>query len=221
MEIAQIKHYLQSHDSQERLRALVALRDYDSPTAVPLLLSRAQDSEFLVRSFVAMGLGNKQSPEAFDALVNLLTTDPDHNVRAEAANSLSKYGAAAVDHLVQVFQQDQSWLVRRSILAPLMDMPHPEALYQICLQGLAGDDQIVREESISALGALAHSSQQAPALEQLLALVSDPAWQVRARVARALAKFDQAQAQAAVSYLRRDQDHRVVGAALEGSLETS
>ncbi|MGL5083591.1 MAG: HEAT repeat domain-containing protein [Microcoleaceae cyanobacterium] len=218
MEIPQIELYLNSDDAQERLKALVELRNYDSAVAVPMLVSRLHDPEFLVRSFVAMGLGHKQSPESFDALVTLLTADSDHNVRAEAANSLSKYGEVSIQHLVQAFQQDESWLVRRSILAPLIDMPYPEALYDICLEGLAGNDQVVREEVVDGLGALAGSERQTDALDQLLALVSTEGWRIRARVAKVLGKFDDPRAQAALNYLRKDEDHRVVGAALEGSL---
>ncbi|MGB7442395.1 MAG: HEAT repeat domain-containing protein, partial [Coleofasciculaceae cyanobacterium] len=117
MEISQIETLLNSSDSQERLKAITELRSYDSEIAVPLLLNRLQDPEFLVRSFVAMGLGRKQSEESYAALLKLMQFDRDPNVRAEAANSLSMYGEEAVLHLVKTFQQDQHWLVRRSILA--------------------------------------------------------------------------------------------------------
>ncbi len=218
MEIEQIEIYLSSGDSQERLRGLTELRKYDSTTAVPLLMSKLNDPEFLVRSFVAMGLGNKQSSESFDALVKLVNTDRDHNVRAEAANSLSKYGEAAVSLLVEVFHRDESWLVRRSILAPLMDMPYPQALYDICVCGMAGEDQAVKEACINGLSYLAGTSKEAEALELLLPFVNDEWWRNRACVARALRKFDHPQAQAALNYLKKDQDHRVVGATLESSL---
>ena len=56
MEINQIQIYLESSDSQERLKALTELRNFESEIVVPLLKTRQQDPEFLVRSFVAMGL---------------------------------------------------------------------------------------------------------------------------------------------------------------------
>ena len=65
MEINQIQIYLESSDSQERLKALTELRNFESEIVVPLLKTRQQDPEFLVRSFVAMGLGNKRTPEGF------------------------------------------------------------------------------------------------------------------------------------------------------------
>ncbi|WP_413166713.1 HEAT repeat domain-containing protein [Capilliphycus salinus ALCB114379] len=216
MEIEQIQTYLNSSDSQQRLKGLTELRHYDSAVAVPLLMTLLADPEFLVRSFVAMGLGNKRSPESFEALEKLLKDDRDHNVRAEAANALSKYGEMAIPHLVEAFRLDESWLVRRSILAPLMEMSHPEALYQICDYGLGGDDETVREAAIDGLGTLSGTSKQTEALKQLLGLVNSESWRVRSRVALALRKFDDPQAQAALSYLKKDEDHRVVGAALEG-----
>ncbi|MDY7024124.1 MAG: HEAT repeat domain-containing protein [Cyanobacteriota bacterium] len=218
MEIEQIETYLNSSNSQERLKALTELRNYDSEVAVPLLIARVGDPEFLVRSFVAMGLGNKRSPESFEALLKLLKDDRDHNVRAEAANGLSKYGEKAVPHLVEAFRLDESWLVRRSILAPLMDMPYPEALYEICMYGLAGDDQMVTEVSIDALGLLAGSCKQTEALQQLLSLVKDEWWRTRVRVALALKRFDDPQAKAALNYLKKDEHHQVVAAVLEGAV---
>ena len=215
MEIEQITDYLNSQDSQKRLKALTELRRYDSQVAVPLLVSRLQDPEFLVRSFVAMGLGNKQSTESYQALVGLLTTDQDHNVRAEAANALSKYGEAALPYLIEAFRNDDNWLVRRSILAPLMDMPYPDALYQICLCGLTGEDLTVQEVAITALGILAGTEKHEEALEQLLALVASKRWSVRVRTARALKCFQDASAQAALNYLSKDDDERVVRAVVE------
>ncbi|MGB3533962.1 MAG: HEAT repeat domain-containing protein [Microcoleaceae cyanobacterium] len=215
MQIEQITVYLNSENSQHRLKALTELRHYDTQVAVPLLISCLQDPEFLVRSFVAMGLGNKKSPESYEALVELLNNDRDHNVRAEAANALSKYGEVAIACLVEAFRRDDSWLVRRSILAPLMDMPYPDALYQVCLCGLTGEDQMVREAAVSALGILAGSEKHDQALQQLLALVASESWHIRARVARALKQFEDASAKAALKYLSKDDDHQVLGAVLE------
>ena len=85
--------------------------------AAPLLLDHIKDSEFLVRSFVAMGLGRKRSPEGFTALLEMIQSDGDPNVRSEAANSLSYYGDSAVSYLRKMYEEDDHWLVRRSIIA--------------------------------------------------------------------------------------------------------
>jgi len=218
MNIYQIEAALSSSDSNARLKAIAQLRGYNPKQAVPLLRSKLRDPEFLVRSFVAMGLGRQQTPESFTALLELMKCDRDPNVRAEAANSLSMFGKIAASHLGKAFHQDDHWLVRRSILAALCEMPCPEELLDVCVCGLAGEDLTVREAAIDGFGVLASGNKQGEALQQLLPLVSSSEWRLRARVARALRKFDRPQAKSAISYMMKDEDHRVVAAALESSL---
>ncbi|MDJ0555072.1 MAG: HEAT repeat domain-containing protein [Microcoleaceae cyanobacterium MO_207.B10] len=218
MEMNQIELYLNSSNSQERLKALTELRNYESEIAVPMLQTRQRDPEFLVRSFVAMGLGNKRNPESFKTLLEMMKNDQDYNVRAEAANSIAKFGAEAIPHLVETFRQDDNWLVRRSILAPLTEMPFPEALYKVCICAIAGADVTVKETAINALGALAGTEKAPEALQQILAFVSAEFWNIRLRAAQALRRFNHPEAKAALSYLSKDEDHRVVAAALESSL---
>jgi HEAT repeat protein len=218
MKISEIQAALQSSDSQERLRGVTALRKCDSAVALPMLLSKVDDREFMVRSFVAMGLRQTQTAEAFAALLKMMQFDRDPNVRAEAANSLSMFGTEAISHLVEAFRRDDNWLVRRSIMAPLYEMQCPDAVFEICAIALGGEDLPVQEAAIDGLGLLANTQKQEEALQQLLPLVSSDNWGIRLRVARALSKFDNPQARAAVSYLAKDPDRRVAGATLEASL---
>ncbi|MEH2468459.1 HEAT repeat domain-containing protein [Nostoc sp.] len=218
MEIDKIQAELKNPDFHYRLKAITALNNYESEVAVPLLTSKLHDSEFLVRSFVARGLGNQQSAESFAALMQIMKFDDTPNVRAEAANSLSLFGRVAVSHLVLAFYQDDHWLVKRSILAAIAEMDCPEELFDICVQGLKDEDFTVQESSVDGLGLLADSSQQTAALSQILTLVNDQSWRMRVRVSYALKRFDQPQAKAALNQLRQDEDHRVVGAALEDLL---
>lgn len=218
MNLKKLKTSLNSENLEERLRALTELKGYESAVAIPLLISKLKDPELMVRSFVAMGLGQKQSPEAFEALVQLLKGDRDPSVRAEAAYALSQYGNGAIPHLVRCFCQEQNWLVQRTILEPLIERPHPEALYEICVHALTGEEQIVQNAAIQGLSALANTNKQMEALQHLLNLVGTPQWRTRVRVALALRKFNHPWAQEALQSLTADNDHRVVGAALVGSL---
>ncbi|MEG4032690.1 HEAT repeat domain-containing protein [Microcoleus sp. w1-18aA5] len=218
MKINEIQAALQSSDSQERLRGVTALRNCDSAVALPMLLSKVDDREFMVRSFVAMGLRQIQTGEAFAALLKMMQFDRDPNVRAEAANSLSRFGTEAISHLVEAFRHDDNWLVRRSIMAPLYEMQCPDAVLEICAIALGGEDLPVQEAAIDGFGLLANTPKQEQALQQLLPLVSSDNWGIRLRVARALSRFDNPQARAAVNYLAKDRDHRVAGATLEASL---
>lgn len=219
MELHQIQTALNSSNSQDRLKAVTALKDHSSQDAVPLLMSKINDPDFLVRSFVAMGLGRKQSPDSFPALLELLKRDPDPNVRSEAANSLSYAGQVAISHLVIAFHQDDHWLLRRSIIAALADLGHPEALLEVCLCGLDGDDLTVTEASIEGLACLANTHQQEAALQTLLPLSASPQWRIRRKVAWALQTFENSEAaQEALQTLSQDEDHRVVAALLENRL---
>ncbi|PSB26768.1 phycocyanobilin lyase [filamentous cyanobacterium Phorm 46] len=218
MEFTEIEASLQSSDPQQRLRALTALRKHDSALALPMLLTKVDDPEFMVRSFVAMGLRKSQTAESFAALLKMMQFDRDPNVRAEAANSVSMFGTEAISHLVEAFRRDDNWLVRRSIMAPLYEMQCPDAIFEICAIGLVGEDVPVQEVAIDGFGLLANTEKQEEALQQLLPLVSSDYWGTRMRVARALRKFDNPQARAAVSYLAKDRDHRVASVILEASL---
>ena len=216
MDIDVIKTYLEDSDPQKRMKAVLELRNYDADVAVPLLIANMNDSEFLVRSFVAMGLGKKQNAESFARLLEMMKLDRDPNVRAEASNSLSYYGEVSASHLLLMFEKDDHWLVRRSILAALAELNCPAELLEVALIGVAGEDLSVKLSAIDCLGTLANTDKKAPALTKLLSLVNDESWRVRSSVAKALNRFNTQEAKEALDRLKQDSDHRVVGAVLDG-----
>jgi HEAT repeat protein len=218
MELDEIKSFLDNSDFQYRLRALTALKDYDAEVAVPLLINKLHDPEFLVRSFVARGLGWKRNADSFAALLEILKFDRDTNVKAEAANSLSLFGQVAIPHLISTFYQNDNWLIRRSILAVLVDMDCPSELLEVCLLALRDEDASVQEAAVEALGTLAGSSQHAVALRQLLQLIDTEPPRIRIKIAYALKQFDDPEAKNALLQLRQDEDHQVIAAALEDLL---
>ena len=218
MDIEQIKAALDDSDPQQRMKGIRELRHYEADIAAPLLLDHVNDHEFLVRSFVAMGLGRKRNDNAFEALLAMIHHDQDPNVRAEAANSLSFYGETSVSYLRQMYESDSHWLVRRSVIAVMVDLNSPQELLEICEIGLSGEDQAVMESCLSALGLLAATAQESAALQLLLPFVSDQSWQIRLQVAKSLGNYDHPDAIAALDKLKLDQDHRVVGAVLESMI---
>jgi HEAT repeat protein len=219
MELHQIETYIDSPNPQERMKAITELRHHIPSVVVPLLRRRMCDQEFIIRSFVAMGLGSKRTEEAFEALLDLIQYDKDPNVRAEAANSLAKYGQRSFPHLLELFERDSHWLVRQSILAALEGIDHPEILLQLCSWGVAGNDSIVQETAIAILGQLQGTSQEIDALTILLSLTTSEKVVIRAQVARVLGYFDDPRAQAALMKLRQDSDYRVIGATFEGLIQ--
>ena len=215
MDLSQIKIKLDSQDLHDRLKGVRALKEYEADIAIPLLMKMKQDEQFLVRSFVAMGLGAKKTAESFSALLEMVKCDRDTNVRAEASNSLSLFGKVAIPHLQQTFHQDDNWLVRLSILGALMELDCPDEVFDVCLCGMLGDDEGVRESCVSCLGHLLNTPKKDDALIQLLKMVDDPSWRIRVRVAQQLTGFSHPQAQEALNQLQQDSDHRVVAAVLE------
>ena len=219
MDIDRIKTALEETDFQYRLKAISALKVYPPEVVVPILIDRIKDPEILVRSFVAMGLGKQQTAASFAALIEMIKFDLNPNVRAEAANSLSFFGKAAAPHLSAAFCQDDHWLVRRSILAALVDLQWHNELYEVCIEALAGEDLHLQAAAIAALGSLANSNYQELALEKLLNFVDTDASLLRQQLAYALKKIADPRAKIALNQLRQDPDHLVVGAALEELLE--
>lgn len=220
MDLSQIETNLSSEDFQDRLKAVSALKEYDADVAIPLLLKLKKDPQFLVRSFVAMGLGKKKTAESFATLLEMVRFDRDTNVRAEAANSLSLFGEVSIPHLQQAFHQDDNWLVRLSILGALMELNCPNEIFDVCLSGIAGDDEGVSQNCINCFGQLVGTSKEEDALQQLLTMINDPSWRIRMQVAKALINFTQPEAQQALNQLRQDCDHRVVGAVLENNINS-
>ena len=218
MDIHEIETSLNNPDFQYRLKAVAALKDYTPEIAVPLLKAKLNDSEFLVRSFVSRAFGTQQTAESFAALLQIMKFDNTPNVRAEAANSLSLFGRCAASHLVLTFVQDDHWLVRRSILAALVDMECESELFEVCMEALAGEDMTTQEAAVDALGTLAGTNQEQAALSQLLMLANSEYEGMRQHVASALQHFDDPQAKEILSQLRQDSNHRVVAAALENLL---
>lgn len=218
MDIHEIETSLNNPDFQYRLKAIAALKDYTPEIAVPLLKAKLNDSEFLVRSFVSRAFGTQQTAESFAALLQIMKFDNTPNVRAEAANSLSLFGRCAASHLVLTFVQDDHWLVRRSILAALVDMECESELFEVCMEALAAEDMTTQEAAVDALGTLAGTNQEQAALSQLLMLANSEYEGMRQHVASALQHFDDPQAKEILSQLRQDSNHRVVAAALENLL---
>lgn len=214
MDIDQIKQALTDGDPQDRVKAMRLLREYPAEVAVPLLESQMGHGDFLVRSFIAMGLGLYPGDRTIPTLKKLLD-DGDHSVRAEAAGSLGNCGAAVIPDLLEAFRRDDNWLVRRSILEVIVEAGQPEALFEVCELGVKGEDVSVMEASVDALTVLSKTAFSDRALELLLPFVTDGWWQLRWRTARALGFFEQEKAIAARQFLAKDEDHRVVGGAME------
>jgi HEAT repeat protein len=176
------------------------------------------DKELIIRSFVAKGLGYKRTDEGFQSLLDLIDNDEDHNVKAEAANSLANYGEKAMPYLVELFRRESHWLIRESIFAVVNEINSPALVFQLSVWGLEGEEPVVKLTAINNLGRLKGTLYEQEAIDLLFELSTDETVAIRVQVALALVAFDDPKAKAALAELRHDQDYRVVGATLEGMI---
>jgi HEAT repeat protein len=216
MELPELETCLDSPDPQFRMRAIAELREYEADLAVPLLKRRIYDERFIIRSLVAAGLGHKRNSESFELLLALIRQETDHNVMAEAASSLSKFGLQALPHLVKIFEQQSHWLVRISIFAGMEDLDSPETLLHLCRLGLNGDNSTVKLAAMANLGRLKDTPQMAASVDLACQLAQDHDASIRAQAARLLRHLGGPQAETVLAKLRQDPNSQVVKAILEG-----
>ena len=138
LNLENIAHQLDSENLRDRLLALVSLRDVPPEDAVPLIKKVLNDESLQVRSMAVFALGIKPTEECYPLLVNLLETDPDYGVRADAAGALGYLGdIRAFEPLVRAFYEDTDWLVRFSAAVSLGNLTRE----QIACCGIACDRQ--------------------------------------------------------------------------------
>ncbi len=215
MDSTNLESRIDSPNPAERMAAIADLRHCTPAVAVPLLKRRMSDKEFIIRSLVAGGLGRQKTESAFEALITLIEYENDPNVRAEAANSLAKFGERSLPFLLALFEQDEHWLVRQSILAAVSAFDHSVILLQLCQWGIVDQDSFVQQAAIAYLADLSGTPLEEEALAVLLPLATVASADIRAHAARTLGYFQHPEAKAALAELQHDKDHHVVGAVLE------
>ena len=220
MELTEIKATIVSEDPQDRMRAITALKDFGAEVAVPLLLTRKDDAEFMIRSFVAMGFGHKRSPEAYEALIEIVRNDKDPNVRSEAANSLAKYGDESIPLLIEAFNANEHWLMRLSLFPILEVMAQEERLsqeqfFQLCETAIEDRDVMVKSSGLGGLRQFVGSEYSERSVNHLERYCKAKRWYLRRQTAICLRNFSGEKVENLIGQLKQDEDHRVVAATLE------
>jgi HEAT repeat protein len=72
-------------DPDVRQQALQVLAHSDDPSATTTLSAALQDENADVRTQACSALGERRAANAVDPLIQLLKTDPDSDVRSQAA----------------------------------------------------------------------------------------------------------------------------------------
>ncbi|MEL6129630.1 MAG: HEAT repeat domain-containing protein [Cyanobacteria bacterium J06628_4] len=218
-ELDKLEDNLRAPALNVRITALNTLAAQPAAVALPILQRLSQDSSFLIRRLAVMGFGN-QAPDqtAFESLQALITTETDANVLAEIANSIYEFGDLSIPLLVQMFEANDNWLLRQTILSLLQESNHPHVLLTVALKALDDPTQTVKETAILSLRQVLMSPLKTEALNALATLAVSPTWRDRWRAATALTGCDHPQAVALLSTLQKDENHYVVAAALDASM---
>ncbi|WP_019507770.1 HEAT repeat domain-containing protein [Pleurocapsa sp. PCC 7319] len=216
--LEQIKLNLRDNAINIRKAALDELAKMPSNKALPVLKQLAQDHDFALRKIAVMGFGNHLTEESFQILKNILETEQDANVLAEAANSIFEFGDRAIPPLQNLFTTSDNWLVRQTVISILVDSDNSQVLLQVANEALSDEDQTTKETGILALSRLLNSPLKQEALQLFSILAEDTYWRTRWRTAIALTASQDIKAKELLAKLQQDEHYRVVAAALEQPL---
>lgn len=218
--LTQLENDLRSGSLLASKQALDELASCPSDLVVPIFQRLLNENDVVRRRFAVMGLANHQTDDAFHVLKNLLEQERDHNILAEAANSIFEFGPVAIPLLQNLFHRNHNWLVRQSILSIMMEADNDDILLDLVKAGLNDDTQTVKETAILALGTILKGSQHDTAVDLLAELSNAPNWRDRWRAATTLSLASGEKAKNLRSKLQKDDHHRVVAAALDAGLPT-
>ena len=213
--IEQIEINLRADTLKQRKEALDQLAEFPAEIAVPVLQRLVSEKDFGLRRLAVMGFGNYTTEASFQTLNQIIQHEQDPNVLAEAANSIFEFGDRAVSILQHLFEVCNNWLVRQTVISLLVETEHYDTLLSVATLALQDETETVKQTGISALGQLLNSCLKGQAFELLAKLAQDTDWRSRWKVAYALQHSQDLQARGLIAKLQRDENYRVVAAALE------
>ena len=119
--------------------------------AVSPLIEALQDKEGTVRKFAAVLLGKLGDPRAIEPL-GMALYDLHHEVGKVSAESLARFGAPAIDILMEALSHPEMWIRIHSILA--LSEIKDARVTPILLQMLNDSEREVKKQVIESLGKL-------------------------------------------------------------------
>lgn len=207
-----IRERLASSDFGDRLTAVNQMRELETAIAFELLETASADENARVRYAAISQLstvGSVDKATASKLLRTSLTTDPEPDVQAAAADSIGALQLTEIfEDLKAVYESTPEWLVQFSIIAALGELGDTRA-FELLQDALNSPNELIRTAAIGALGDLGDDR----AIELLLAYVDHPDWQTRHRLVQALSHFEQDEAHQALQKLTQDQSNIVAQAA--------
>jgi HEAT repeat protein len=148
---------------------LLAAIETMGTAAVPALIEALQDKEGTVRKFAATLLGALGDPRAMEPL-GMTLYDLHHEVGKASAESLARFGAPALEILVEALSHPEMW-IRLHALEALSAINDPRVA-PILLQMLNDPEREVKKHVIVSLGS-SKDPRASTALQELVANRTD------------------------------------------------
>jgi HEAT repeat protein len=139
--------YEREYAASDLLLAIEKMRS----AAVAPLIEALQDKEGTVRKFAAALLGKLGDPRAIEPL-GMALYDLHHEVGKVSAESLARFGAPAIDILVEALSHPEMWIRIHSILA--LSKIQDARITPILVEMLNDPEREVKKEVIKSLGNL-------------------------------------------------------------------
>lgn len=215
----ELEQNLRAAGLYQRWAAVNELTTHPAAVAVPIFKRLLVEKDVGLRRLAVIGLGKHRSDETFEALQSILESGGDPIILAEAANSIFDFGDVAIPILQQLFDrssQAAQWQIRQTVISLLVETEYYDVLLAVATSALSDETKAIQELGILALKQVLRSPLQESALALLATLADDPDWHIRWCTAISLHDCPEPQARQLIAQLQRDEDFRVVGAALEG-----
>ncbi|NEO77071.1 phycobilisome degradation protein NblB [Moorena sp. SIO4G3] len=210
-----VQELLNSQDFGQRISGLNQLRQLEPSVAFELIQPLVKDNNVRIRYGAVSQLhtlGNQDLTLSLTLLRDRLFNDPEPDVQAAAADSLSALKLTeAYDDLEQIYNQTTEWIVKFSIIAALGELGEPRS-FQLLEDALKSDTSLIQTAAISSLGELGDPR----AVPLLIPFATNSDWQIRYRLVQALVHLGGEEARAVLETLANDSVEQVASVAQEG-----
>lgn len=200
---------LKSEEYGERMQALAQSRNLSISDRFEFVSIGSGDRNTRIRYDAVSQLatiGNHDLDKSLEILRDRLLNDPEMDVKAAAADAIGalKLTEAFTD-LQKVYKSTNDWLMQFSIVAALGELGDVRG-FELLADALTNNsNDLVKIAAIGALGEL----RDPRSLDLLLPSIDNPDWQIRHRLAQALANIGTEPAIAALKKLTTDPKEQV------------
>jgi HEAT repeat protein len=204
IDIDLLKSKLKSEDYGERMQALTQSRHLSESQRFELVSIASGDRNTRIRYDAVSQLatiGNHNLDKALEILRDRLLNDPEVDVKSAAADAIGALKlTSAFPDLANVYKSANDWLMQFSIIAALGELGDLRGFELLANALVNNPNDLVKIAAIGALGEL----KDPRSLELLIPLTDNSDWQIRHRLAQALANIGTDQAIAALKNLADD-----------------